>query len=131
MFKWLHFYFYSINNCLHLLHLFTYKCLFHLFHTSRWGVAAMLLKGGRTMDNCFKLLLNLTEISTSKIRIQSQCKLIPWEDSPKAPFLALQCTDWLPSDTMNAECPFRKKVIALGRDFRQVFLLFFTDDTYL
>jgi hypothetical protein len=90
------------------------------------GIAATLLKGGRTYHSQFKLPVPLLDNSTSNMRPNSKdaeflrdSKLIIWDESTMAPSYALNAVDNLLKDFMSNEQPFGGKVMLLGGDFRQ------------
>jgi hypothetical protein len=90
------------------------------------GIAATLLKGGRTYHSQFKLPVPLLDNSTSNMRPNSKdaemlrnAKLIIWDESTMAPSYALNAVDKLFKDLMSNELPFGGKVMLLGGDFRQ------------
>lgn len=68
------------------------------------GIAAPLLKGGRTVHSGFKLPIPIAETSTSRMRIQSE---------------ETNCIDLLLQELMSNSTPFGGKVMLLGGDFRQ------------
>ncbi|XP_021968097.1 uncharacterized protein LOC110863154 [Folsomia candida] len=91
------------------------------------GIAANLLKGGRTYHSQYSLPLNLDECSVSGIKMKSKeaeiigkSKLLIWDESTRAPANALNCVDRLLKEIMgNKDVPFGGKVLLLGGDFRQ------------
>ena len=93
------------------------------------GIAAMLLEGGRTVHNRFKLPIQLNETSVSSIKANSNeanfiknCKVILWDEAPMSNKYALSCVDRLLRDVADREDReklFGGKVIVLGGDFRQ------------
>lgn len=90
------------------------------------GIAANLLKGGRTYHSQYKLPVPLLENSTSSMRMTSpdanvirQAKILIWDESTMAPSVALDAVDRLLKDIMKNDVPFGGKVLLLGGDFRQ------------
>ncbi|XP_021967368.1 uncharacterized protein LOC110862486 [Folsomia candida] len=90
------------------------------------GIAANLLKGGRTYHSQYKLPLNLNETSVSSIEMTTNdatlirtAKLLIWDESTMASVHALHCIDRLLKEIMRNDLPFGGKVLLLGGDFRQ------------
>ncbi|XP_035713810.1 uncharacterized protein LOC118438127 [Folsomia candida] len=90
------------------------------------GIAANLLKGGRTYHSQYKLPLNLNETSVSSIEMTTNdaklirtAKLLIWDESTMASVHALHCIDRLLKEIMGNDLPFGGKVLLLGGDFRQ------------
>lgn len=90
------------------------------------GIAANLLKGGRTYHSQFKLKVPLDETCTSSIRQTSseaelirRAKLIIWDEATMAPSIALDAVDRCLKHLMENNLPFGGKVLLLGGDFRQ------------
>lgn len=134
----------SYNNCCNAFFIdgpggtgktFIYRYLIDKLFASRrivisvaWtGIAAMLLKGGRTVHSRFKMPLKLNEDSVCALSANSReaghiksAALIIWDEAPMASCFALNCIDRFLRDIMNNDVPFGGKVIVLGGDFRQV-----------
>jgi ATP-dependent DNA helicase PIF1 len=90
------------------------------------GIAATLLKGGRTVHSGFKLPVPLEETSVSSMKqtfaeaeIIRQAKLIIIDEVTMLPKHGLRCIDLLLKDLMKTNRPFGGKVIVIGGDFRQ------------
>ncbi|XP_072754275.1 uncharacterized protein [Anoplolepis gracilipes] len=88
------------------------------------GIAATLLKGGKTYHSLFKLLIPIDDGAKSNIRGNSQAarelisaKLIIWDEVTVGH--ALTAVDKLFKDLMKNERPFGGKVILFAGDFRQ------------
>ncbi|XP_053200752.1 uncharacterized protein LOC128385852 [Panonychus citri] len=91
------------------------------------GMAATLLKGGRTSHSRFGLPLNFTETSVSKIAVQSKeadllrkAKLFIWDEASMIPGRALSVVDSLLRDITGIQLPFGGKTFVFGGDFRQI-----------
>jgi ATP-dependent DNA helicase PIF1 len=90
------------------------------------GIAANLLKGGRTYFSQYKLPVPLLENSTSSMRMTSidadllrQAKLLIWDEATMAPSHAINAVDKLLREVMDLDVAFGGKVLLLGGDFRQ------------
>ncbi|GBN42705.1 hypothetical protein AVEN_52569-1 [Araneus ventricosus] len=90
------------------------------------GIAATLLKGGRTVHSGFKLPVPLLDTSVSSMRPTSpeadklrQAVLIIIDEITMLTKEGLRCIDSLLRDLMNNDKPFGGKVIIIGGDFRQ------------
>lgn len=90
------------------------------------GIAATLLRGGRTAHSRFKLPVPLNETSTSLLtqgqkayRELEAASLIIWDEVAMAQGRALEVLDLLLRDMMKSKIPFGGKIILLGGDFRQ------------
>ncbi|UYV62704.1 hypothetical protein LAZ67_2001639, partial [Cordylochernes scorpioides] len=90
------------------------------------GIAATLLKRGRTYHSLFKLPIPLNETSIANIDKDSNLKneiisssLIIWDEIIMAIGYALTAIDRKLRDVMRDERPFGGKVILFGGDFRQ------------
>ncbi|XP_063781333.1 LOW QUALITY PROTEIN: uncharacterized protein LOC134929683 [Pseudophryne corroboree] len=91
------------------------------------GIAATLLKGGRTVVHSgFKLPVPLLDTSVSSLRLTSpeadvfrKSTLIIIDGITMLPKHGLRCIDTLLRDIMNINTPFGNKIIVLGGDFRQ------------
>jgi ATP-dependent DNA helicase PIF1 len=90
------------------------------------GIAATLMKGGRTVHSGFKLPVRLLETSTSHMKqthaeaeIIRQAKLIIIDEVTMLPKHGLRCIDFLLKELMQNDRPFGGKVIVIGGDFRQ------------
>ena len=91
------------------------------------GIAAQLLKGGRTFNSRFKLLLKPDARSTCNISKQSglckmikKAKIIVWDEAPMSHRDLLEGLDRTLEDLMDCKQPFGGKVIVLAGDFRQL-----------
>ena len=93
------------------------------------GIAANLLKGGRTYHSQYKLPVPLLETSVSNMKLNSaeaelirRAKLLIWDESTMATSHALNTVDRLLKEIMNNHLPFGGKVTLLGGDFDSVCL---------
>lgn len=97
------------------------------------GIAALLLKKGRTAHSRFKIPIALHESSTCNISLQSElarlikeCKLVIWDEAPMTHKQAFEAVDRTFRDIMKdinpvfKDKPFGGKVIVFGGDFRQI-----------
>ncbi|XP_043474034.1 uncharacterized protein LOC122506104 [Leptopilina heterotoma] len=90
------------------------------------GIAANLLKGGRTSHSMFKFPIPINEDSTCNISGMSKhaellrsAKIIIWDEITMAPKYALQAMESMLRDITKCNKPFGGKVILLSGDFRQ------------
>ena len=90
------------------------------------GIAATLLRGGRTVHSKFRLPLNVSAGSTSAITMESDearelkaAAIIIWDEVTMANVNAFNAVDRLLQDVMKDPRPFGGKVILIGGDFRQ------------
>jgi len=90
------------------------------------GIAATLLKGGRTVHSGFKLPVPLNETSVSFIKHNSKeaesfrnAVLIIIDEITMLPKEGLRCIDAILRELMKSEIPFGGKIIVVGGDFRQ------------
>jgi hypothetical protein len=90
------------------------------------GIAANLLKGGRTYFSQYKLPVPLLDNSTSSMRLSStearnirDAVLLIWDEATMASSHALNAVNRLLREIMGNELPFGGKVLLLGGDFRQ------------
>jgi ATP-dependent DNA helicase PIF1 len=90
------------------------------------GIAANLLKGGRTYHSQFKVFGPFNETTTSDLRETSvdadlirKAKVIIWDESTMADTHALDAVNRLLKTLMRNNKPFGGKVLLLGGDFRQ------------
>ncbi|XP_043469512.1 uncharacterized protein LOC122503140 [Leptopilina heterotoma] len=90
------------------------------------GIAANLLKGGRTSHSMFKFPIPINEDSTCNISGMSKhaellrsAKIIIWDEISMAPKYALQAMESMLRDITKCNKPFGGKVILLSGDFRQ------------
>ena len=90
------------------------------------GIAATLLKGGRTVHSGFKLPVPITDTSVSSMRLDSseakvlqQCLLIIIDEVTMLTKHGFRCIDRLLRDIMKSDYPFGGKVVVIGGDFRQ------------
>lgn len=84
------------------------------------GIAANLLKGGRTYHSQYKLRLKIDETTVSGITMMSKdadiikkAKLLIWDESTMAPAHALNCVNRLLREIMEKNVPFGGKVLLL------------------
>jgi hypothetical protein len=95
---------------------------------SAWtGIAATLLKGGRTVHSLFKLPVPILETSTCNVTPTSiQAKLLRSitmfiiDEASMVPLHALGAIDKMLQDITGNKVPFGGKIFLLGGDFRQV-----------
>ena len=95
------------------------------------GIAARLLKGGRTVHGQFKLPLQLNEDSICNISAQHKtskymrtCKIVVWDEISMASRFALEAIeryfqDIAPGPPSQRGCPFHGMVFLAGGDYRQ------------
>lgn len=90
------------------------------------GIAATLLKGGRTVHSGFKLPVPLLDTSVSSMRLNSpeakilhDAALIVIDEITMLSKNGLRCIDKLLRDIMSCDTSFGGKVLVLGGDFRQ------------
>ena len=90
------------------------------------GIAAILLKGGRTVHSRFRLPFNINSESTSSITADSseaqqlrEARLIVWDEITMANVHAFNLVDRLLRDVTDDQRPFGGKVVFVGGDFRQ------------
>jgi len=113
---------------------YLYKCLIHkmrkegknVLPVASTGIAANLLKGGRTYHSEFKVPLQVSETMVcgippgeSAARRVRQANLVIWDESTMASAMALECVDRLFKEVMKTDTTFGGKTILLGGDFRQ------------
>uniref|UniRef100_A0A158P4G6 ATP-dependent DNA helicase n=2 Tax=Tetranychus urticae TaxID=32264 RepID=A0A158P4G6_TETUR len=91
------------------------------------GMAAILLKNGRTAHNRFGLPLEFNECSVSSIVAQSpeaellkKTSLFIWDEASMIPNHALRVVNTLLQDIMRINLPFGGKIFVFGGDFRQI-----------
>lgn len=90
------------------------------------GIAADLLKGGRTVHSGFKLPIPINETSISNMKPHSvesnalrEAALIIIDEAAMLMCHALRCINILLQEVMGNKTPFGGKVLILGGDFRQ------------
>ena len=90
------------------------------------GIAATLLKGGRTVHSGFKLPVPLLDTSVSSMRLTSpeaevlrQASLIIVDEITMLDKNGLRCIDKLLHEVTGNDQPFGGKVFIVGGDFRQ------------
>ncbi|KAG5530742.1 hypothetical protein RHGRI_025642 [Rhododendron griersonianum] len=95
--------------------------------TATLGVAASILRGGRTAHSRFKIPIEGNDSSVCNIPKQSgtaelirRAKLIIWDEAPMAKRWAIEALDRSLKDIMSNNSLFGGKVIVFGGDFRQV-----------
>ena len=91
------------------------------------GIAATLLKGGRTVHTLFKLPVPITNSSTCDISPVSdhaemlrRQHLIIMDEASMIPADALRAIDVTLRDITKCDVPFGAKIVLLGGDFRQI-----------
>ncbi|XP_054710250.1 ATP-dependent DNA helicase pif1-like [Uloborus diversus] len=99
----------------------------HVIPVASTGIAATLLKGGRTAHSVFKIPIDLNVTSTCNLKpntkeadVLLKAKLIVWDEAPMTHVYAFLAVDRLLQDITNCKEPFGGKVMLLGGDFRQV-----------
>ncbi|GBB91117.1 hypothetical protein RclHR1_18230007 [Rhizophagus clarus] len=92
-----------------------------------FGIAALLIMGGRTAHSRFKIPLKLNESSTCSIlrsskeaRLITLAKLFIWDEAPMIHKFAFEALDQTFRDITQVDKPFGGKVFVFGGDFRQV-----------
>ena len=97
------------------------------------GIAALLLRGGRTAHSRFQIPINVTDSSTCGIKQGSQIaelmtktSLIVWDEAPMAHWNCFEAVDRSLRDILrfsnsnSGETHFGGKIVVLGGDFRQI-----------
>jgi len=91
------------------------------------GIAATLLKGGRTAHSAYKIPVPTFEDSVSHLKPNDiaaaklrRSKLFVWDECTMANKHMLRVVDLLLKEIMNNTLPFGGKVFVLGGDFRQI-----------
>ena len=91
------------------------------------GIAATLLKGGRTVHNLFKLPVPVLDTSTCNVKPTSKhaaflrnVVLFIIDEASMIPSNALQAVDRMLRDITSVDVPFGGKIFIMGGDFRQV-----------
>ena len=90
------------------------------------GIAATLLKGGKTVHTTFKLNLDIEETSTSNIKPNSNdgrflmnAQVLIWDEITMASKAAFELVDKLFKDLKDNNKPFGNIIVILSGDFRQ------------
>ena len=92
------------------------------------GIAALLLRGGRTAHNRFGLGINVHETTNCHYSKQYRCaryqilkraKLIIWDEATMSSKLIVHAVDRALRDIMGNDRPFGGKLVIFGGDFRQ------------
>ena len=91
------------------------------------GIAALILQNGRTVHSRFKIPINLDDLSTCNIPVNSDLaelirltKFVIWDEAPMMNRYAFEALDRSFRDILKVEKPFGGKVIVFGGDFRQI-----------
>ena len=91
------------------------------------GIAAQLLKGGRTFNSRFKFPIKHDKRSTCNVPKQSglaklikMAKVIVWNEAPMGHNDLIEALDRLLQDLMGNNLPFGGKVVILGGHFAQL-----------
>lgn len=91
------------------------------------GIAALLLKNGRTVHSTFRLPLDLDADSRSSITAQSQeaailrnLRIIIWDEVSMVSYHVINAVDRLLQDVCDNNRPFGGKCILLGGDVKQL-----------
>jgi len=113
---------------------YLYKLLLHKLRSegnkvlpvASTGIAANLLKGGRTYHSKFKVPLKVSETSVSGIKPLTpasdrirEASLVIWDEATMASSLALECVDRLFQEAKLNDTTFGGTTVLLGGDFRQ------------
>ncbi|CAN6691565.1 unnamed protein product [Malus baccata var. baccata] len=95
--------------------------------TTSFGIAAMILPGGRTSHSKFKIPLSLDASSMCSIGKQSdlakliqKAKAIIWDEATMTHRHAFEALDRTFRDLTDIDLPFGGKIMIFGGDFRQV-----------
>ncbi|KAJ7540671.1 hypothetical protein O6H91_10G025800 [Diphasiastrum complanatum] len=115
---------------------FLYSVMLLYVHAQGWiamavassGIAALLMKGGRTAHSRFRILpTELNKSSTWNISKQSPlgkllmaCRLIIWDEAPMVHKYAIEWVDRSLRDILGIDIPFGGVPIVFGGDFHQV-----------
>jgi len=90
------------------------------------GIAATLLKNGRTAHSVFKLPLILNETSTCRVKSKSKdaallknCKIIIWDEVTMSPNHAINAVNLYLQDLCGSKKLFGGKIILFGGDCKQ------------
>lgn len=91
------------------------------------GIAATLLKGGRTVHNLFKLPVPILDTSVCNVKPTSShadylrsVSLFIIDEASMIPAAALHAIDNMLRDITNTDIPFGGKIFLMGGDFRQI-----------
>ncbi len=91
------------------------------------GIASILLSGGRTAHNRFKIPLNLFHESTCNIAkntfladLIKETKLIIWDEAPMSHRYAIEAVNRTLQDICNNNLRFGGITVVFGGDFRQI-----------
>jgi hypothetical protein len=113
---------------------FLYKTIIHYFLSTRknilsmaWtGIASVLLPKGMTSHRTFRLPLDLSNIESAFLNLDSdkrnlrEADLIIWDEASMVPKKALDIVNKTLQDVCKSELPFAGKLIILGGDFCQI-----------
>ena len=95
--------------------------------TASSGVAAQLLRGGRTAHSTFGIpvsndpvLISKIEANTKEAKLLKAADLIIWDEAPMMSRSCFECLDRLLRDLMGLDILFGGKVVIIGGDFRQL-----------
>ena len=91
------------------------------------GIAATLLKGGRTFNSRFKFPIKADKDTTCNVskgsglaKLIKKCKVIVWDEAPMSDSVLVEALDRLLKDLMQNNLPFGGKVVLFSGDFRQL-----------
>lgn len=91
------------------------------------GIAATLLRKGRTVHGTFRLPLQLTETSTAGYHFDTPKALtiknavaIIWDEAPMSSKKAINAVDRYLKELMQTDRPMGGKIVIFGGDFRQL-----------
>lgn len=113
---------------------FLYKTLIYYFLSKNkkilsmaWtGIASILLPKGMTSHRTFRLPLDLSNIESAFLKMDSDKKklresnVIIWDEGSMVPKKALEIVDRTLKDVCNNNLPFGGKLLIMGGDFRQI-----------
>lgn len=99
---------------------------FKVLSVAHSGIAAILLKNGRTAHSLFKIPLKIDEYSICNITKNSDlayfiknCDLLIWDEVTMSSKYMVNCVEKLFKDLCGNQMPFGDKVVLFAGDFRQ------------
>lgn len=101
---------------------------FNVVSVAHSGIAAILLKNGRTSHNLFKLPLHLKEFEQQYCEIKKgssnadflrSIDLIIWDEATMSSKLAFECLDRTLRDLCDSDKLLANKIVLIAGDFRQ------------
>ena len=85
------------------------------------GIAALLIIGGRTSHSCFKIPINIDELSTCQFSKNSDlAELIIWDEAPMQHQHIHEAIDHTFQDVRGSNKPFGGLSIVFRGDFQQI-----------